>query len=73
MPCMYSAATQVTSLVDGGFYEQAINLCISCQHTKGQQLRDIDIPRIHEKYALVLFQKGELARMYACIYRAAGL
>jgi hypothetical protein len=54
---MVHLSSQVLTLVETGLYEEAINLCSLCPNSS--QLRDIDIPRIHEKFAFSLFQKGD--------------
>lgn len=54
---MVHLSSQVLTLVESSLYEEAINLCSLCPNSS--QLRDIDIPRIHEKFAFSLFQKGE--------------
>ena len=38
-------------------YEDALNICALCRQPA--QLRDIDVPRIHEKFAYSLFLKGD--------------
>ena len=52
---MVPLSSQVQSLVEAGLFEEAINLC-SLSPNVGQ---DIDIHRIHEKFAVSLFQKGD--------------
>jgi hypothetical protein len=54
---MVPISTQVQALVEAGLFEEAINLC-SLSPNVGQ-LADIDIHRIHEKFAVSLFQKGD--------------
>lgn len=48
---------QVTRLVESGLYEEAINLSTLCRDNIS--LRDIDIPKIHEKFANSLLLKGD--------------
>lgn len=50
-------ATQIAYLVEKGLYEEALRV-----HQLSRQpnlLREVDISKIHEKYALSLFQRGE--------------
>ena len=54
---MIPLSIQVQALVEAGLFEEAINLCTLSPNVG--QLTDIDICRIHEKFALSLFQKGD--------------
>lgn len=52
---MVPLSTQVQTLVETGLFEEAINLCSLSPNVS----QDIDIHRIHEKFAVSLFQKGD--------------
>ena len=45
-------------MVETGLFQDALNLCTLC-HQPAVQLKDIDIGRIHEKFAFSIFQKGD--------------
>lgn len=54
---MMALPAQILTLVEAGRFEEAISLCALCQSSP--QLKEIDIPGIHEKYAYTLFSKGD--------------
>lgn len=43
--------------MEASLYEDALNICALCNQTA--QLRDLDVGRIHEKFAYSLFLKGD--------------
>lgn len=65
---MTPLSTQIMSLLDAQRFEDAINLCILCQHNP--QLKDIDVPGVHEKYAFSLYQKGDFEGCIAHFLKA---
>ena len=60
---MVPLSVQVMRLVDSLAFEDALSICSTCKTYTGvpssTQLMDIDVGNIHERYASVLFQKGD--------------